>query len=114
MFYLASGCEERVEEEFESRVTRLNIWKGARVQRMHVRQGWACGRTSGAQAHGQARCRCAGARRARGRCEGARQAHSRRTGARQAHRRCAGSVAGARARDRRMAGDCHYSPERTG
>ncbi|OWM66619.1 hypothetical protein CDL15_Pgr005056 [Punica granatum] len=37
MFYLASGCKERVGEVFESRVTRLNAWKGAREQRMHVR-----------------------------------------------------------------------------
>ncbi|PKI41860.1 hypothetical protein CRG98_037730 [Punica granatum] len=37
MFYLALGCEERVGKEFESRVTRLNAWKGAQVQRMHVR-----------------------------------------------------------------------------
>ncbi|OWM65553.1 hypothetical protein CDL15_Pgr023823 [Punica granatum] len=37
MFYLASGYEERVGEVFESRETRLNAWKGARVQRMHVR-----------------------------------------------------------------------------
>ncbi|PKI63139.1 hypothetical protein CRG98_016471 [Punica granatum] len=31
MFYLASGCEERVREVFESRVTRLNAWSGARA-----------------------------------------------------------------------------------
>ncbi|PKI72249.1 hypothetical protein CRG98_007323 [Punica granatum] len=37
MFYLASGYEVRVGEVFESRETRLNAWKGARVQRMHVR-----------------------------------------------------------------------------
>ncbi|PKI34769.1 hypothetical protein CRG98_044836 [Punica granatum] len=37
MFYLASGYEERVGEVFESRETRLNAWKCARVQRMHVR-----------------------------------------------------------------------------
>ncbi|OWM74320.1 hypothetical protein CDL15_Pgr013224 [Punica granatum] len=34
MFYLASGYEERVGRVFESRVTRLNAWKGARVQRI--------------------------------------------------------------------------------
>ncbi|OWM76427.1 hypothetical protein CDL15_Pgr023970 [Punica granatum] len=37
MIYLASEYEERVGEVFESQVTRLNAWKGARVQRMHVR-----------------------------------------------------------------------------
>ncbi|PKI73236.1 hypothetical protein CRG98_006371 [Punica granatum] len=31
MFYLASGCEERVREEFESRVTRWNPRKDVRV-----------------------------------------------------------------------------------
>ncbi|PKI38932.1 hypothetical protein CRG98_040704 [Punica granatum] len=37
MLYLASGYEERVGELFESRMTWLNAWKGAPVQRMHVR-----------------------------------------------------------------------------
>ncbi|PKI73124.1 hypothetical protein CRG98_006466 [Punica granatum] len=37
VIYLVSGYEERVGEVFESRVTRLNAWKGARVQGMHVR-----------------------------------------------------------------------------
>ncbi|OWM87869.1 hypothetical protein CDL15_Pgr008315 [Punica granatum] len=55
MFYLASGYEERVREESEGRVTRLNAWKGARVQRMHVRQGLALGRTSGARGSGRGR-----------------------------------------------------------
>ncbi|OWM74323.1 hypothetical protein CDL15_Pgr013227 [Punica granatum] len=40
MLYLASGYEERVEEVFESRVTRLNPWKGVRVQGKHARMGW--------------------------------------------------------------------------
>ncbi|PKI41451.1 hypothetical protein CRG98_038150 [Punica granatum] len=43
MFYLASGYEDRVGEVFESRVTRLNAWKGARVQRMHVRARMGAG-----------------------------------------------------------------------
>ncbi|OWM63500.1 hypothetical protein CDL15_Pgr026260 [Punica granatum] len=57
MFYLASGCEERVGEVFESRVTMLNAWKGARVlgcKGMHV---WGARRTGGREqargAHGQ-------------------------------------------------------------
>ncbi|OWM87268.1 hypothetical protein CDL15_Pgr022211 [Punica granatum] len=50
MFYLASRYEERVEKVFESRVTLMNAWKSARVQRLHVRQEWACERTSGARA----------------------------------------------------------------
>ncbi|PKI70880.1 hypothetical protein CRG98_008771 [Punica granatum] len=33
MLYQASRYEERVGEVFESRVTRLNVWKDARVQR---------------------------------------------------------------------------------
>ncbi|PKI58349.1 hypothetical protein CRG98_021257 [Punica granatum] len=37
VIYLDSGYEERVGEVFESRVTRLNAWKDARVQRMHIR-----------------------------------------------------------------------------
>ncbi|OWM72784.1 hypothetical protein CDL15_Pgr024836 [Punica granatum] len=49
MLYLASGYKKRVGEVFESRVTRLNAWKGARVQRMHDWQRWASGRTSGAR-----------------------------------------------------------------
>ncbi|PKI59449.1 hypothetical protein CRG98_020208 [Punica granatum] len=53
MFYLASGYEERVREVFESRVTRLNAWKGARVQRMHV---WA---RMGAGARGRSARACA-------------------------------------------------------
>ncbi|OWM70536.1 hypothetical protein CDL15_Pgr021951 [Punica granatum] len=57
MLYLASRYEERVVEVFESRVTRLNAWKSARVQRMHVR----------------ARMRAGGMRQARGRCAGTRQ-----------------------------------------
>ncbi|PKI65863.1 hypothetical protein CRG98_013744 [Punica granatum] len=63
VIYLASGYKERVREVFESRVTRLNAWKGARVQGMHVRVRWAHGRTSGTRvgawtrgkAHGRAR-----------------------------------------------------------
>ncbi|PKI73428.1 hypothetical protein CRG98_006198 [Punica granatum] len=37
VIYLVSGYEERVGEVFESQVTRLNAWKDARVQRMHIR-----------------------------------------------------------------------------
>ncbi|PKI36780.1 hypothetical protein CRG98_042826 [Punica granatum] len=37
VIYLALGYEERVGEVFESQVTQLNTWKGARVQRMHAR-----------------------------------------------------------------------------
>ncbi|OWM82719.1 hypothetical protein CDL15_Pgr014207 [Punica granatum] len=67
MFYLASGYEERVGEVFESRVTRLNAWKSARVQRMHVRPGWACGSTSGVRAgHAGARQGTLACSRARG------------------------------------------------
>ncbi|PKI75091.1 hypothetical protein CRG98_004565 [Punica granatum] len=40
MLCLASGYKKRVGEVFESQVTRLNAWKGARVQRVHV---WAHG-----------------------------------------------------------------------
>ncbi|PKI48600.1 hypothetical protein CRG98_031019 [Punica granatum] len=50
IFYLVSGYKERVREVFESRVTRLNAWKSARVQIMHVRQGKVHGRTSSARA----------------------------------------------------------------
>ncbi|PKI60736.1 hypothetical protein CRG98_018856 [Punica granatum] len=59
MLYLASGYEVRVVEVFESRVTRLNAWKSARVQRMHVQ---ARMRAGGARAHGRARGRAACAR----------------------------------------------------
>ncbi|OWM77800.1 hypothetical protein CDL15_Pgr017499 [Punica granatum] len=54
MFYLASGYEERVEEVFESRVTWLNAWNGAQVQRMHARARMgtgARGRSAGAREH---------------------------------------------------------------
>ncbi|PKI70605.1 hypothetical protein CRG98_009110 [Punica granatum] len=37
MFYLASGCKEKVEEGFESRVTQWNPRKYVRVHEMHVR-----------------------------------------------------------------------------
>ncbi|OWM69327.1 hypothetical protein CDL15_Pgr003928 [Punica granatum] len=37
MFYLASGCEERVGEGFESRVTQWNLRKDVRVHKVHVR-----------------------------------------------------------------------------
>ncbi|PKI59687.1 hypothetical protein CRG98_019920, partial [Punica granatum] len=71
VIYLASGYEERVGEVFESRVTPLNAWKDARVQRMHV-WGARCtgnaagmhGRRAACAKHGQARgraraCACA-------------------------------------------------------
>ncbi|PKI49255.1 hypothetical protein CRG98_030364 [Punica granatum] len=48
-----SGYEERVGEVFESRVTRLNAWKGARVQRMHVRARMGAG--LGVREHARAR-----------------------------------------------------------
>ncbi|PKI71849.1 hypothetical protein CRG98_007788 [Punica granatum] len=70
MLYLASGYEEGVGEGFESRMTRLTAWKGARVQRMHVRA--RMGAQLGAREHAQAR-RGLGARegaRALGRCTG--------------------------------------------
>ncbi|PKI75560.1 hypothetical protein CRG98_004048, partial [Punica granatum] len=50
---------ERVGEVFESRVTRLNAWKDARVQRMHVRGARCTGSVAGM--HGR-RARYAGAR----------------------------------------------------
>ncbi|PKI53183.1 hypothetical protein CRG98_026424 [Punica granatum] len=53
VIYLASGYEERVGEVFESRVTRLNAWKGARVQRMHVRA--RMGERLGVREHARAR-----------------------------------------------------------
>ncbi|PKI71781.1 hypothetical protein CRG98_007797 [Punica granatum] len=70
--YLASGYEERVGEVFESRVTRLNAWKGARVQRMHVqaRMGARLGvrdrgssAREGARARGNTRGRVVGGQR---------------------------------------------------
>ncbi|PKI41990.1 hypothetical protein CRG98_037608 [Punica granatum] len=80
MFYLASGYEERVEEVFDHRETRLNAWKGARVQRMHVRARMGArgpqeqaGRASARRRARQAR-ECAGVRgdggHARGRARG--------------------------------------------
>ncbi|PKI64541.1 hypothetical protein CRG98_015104 [Punica granatum] len=68
MSYLASGYEERVGEVFESRVTRLNAWKDAWVQRRPV-QG----------------ARCTGS---------AAGVHRRRTGARADTRLCAWGVRG--------------------
>ncbi|PKI78402.1 hypothetical protein CRG98_001223 [Punica granatum] len=73
MLYLASGYEERVGEVFVSRVTRLNAWKGARVQRMHDQQRWARGRTSGARTGTWACGWCAGRRRARQRARSGRR-----------------------------------------
>ncbi|OWM76938.1 hypothetical protein CDL15_Pgr011663 [Punica granatum] len=60
MFYLASGYEERVEEVFQSQVTRLATWKGARVQRM--RSGKE-GRAAGAQGARARLCALLGAQR---------------------------------------------------
>ncbi|PKI67439.1 hypothetical protein CRG98_012168 [Punica granatum] len=40
VFYLASGCEERVGEGFESRVTRWNPRKDVRVHKVHVRASY--------------------------------------------------------------------------
>ncbi|PKI64777.1 hypothetical protein CRG98_014846 [Punica granatum] len=79
MSYLVSGYEERVGEVFESRVTRLNAWKDARVQRRHVRGARCTGSAAGVHERcaGRAGAR-AGARmcgRARRALERARRAH---------------------------------------
>ncbi|OWM74523.1 hypothetical protein CDL15_Pgr005102 [Punica granatum] len=68
---------------------------------MHVRGARRSGRAAGV--HG----RCAGGVKRAVRRAGAR------AGARQAHCRRTGHTAGAWARGRRMASDCHYSPEST-
>ncbi|PKI72094.1 hypothetical protein CRG98_007481 [Punica granatum] len=54
------GCEEGFGEEFESRVTRWNAWKGARVQRMRSGKDGRARRSSGERA-------CASKRGTRGR-----------------------------------------------
>ncbi|PKI73037.1 hypothetical protein CRG98_006532 [Punica granatum] len=66
VIYLTSRYEERVGEVFKSRGTRLNAWKGARVQRIHV---WArMGTQLGVRENARAQ---QGVRRA-GRCSGVR------------------------------------------
>ncbi|PKI58477.1 hypothetical protein CRG98_021130, partial [Punica granatum] len=64
VIYLASGYEERVGEVFESRVTRLNAWKSAWVQGMHV---WGARCTGSAVGMHGRRARYAGRGQARGR-----------------------------------------------
>ncbi|PKI77706.1 hypothetical protein CRG98_001900 [Punica granatum] len=64
-FYLASGYEERVGEVFESRATRLNARKSARVKGMHIRGARRTGRAAGVngrRAGVRAGARAAGAR----------------------------------------------------
>ncbi|PKI71837.1 hypothetical protein CRG98_007776 [Punica granatum] len=74
VIYLASGYEERVGEVFESRVTRLNAWKGARVQRKQVRVCTDVGRAGQAEAHaGRTSVRRAGVRAWCARARGARR-----------------------------------------
>ncbi|PKI54482.1 hypothetical protein CRG98_025124 [Punica granatum] len=77
VIYLASGYEERVGEVFESRVTRLNAWKDARVQRMHVWGARCMGSTAEVHSRSAGRAGVRGARGMRGRaraCAGVRAA----------------------------------------
>ncbi|OWM76864.1 hypothetical protein CDL15_Pgr019159 [Punica granatum] len=55
MFNLASGCQERVGEEFESRVTRWNSRKDVRVHSWTCASMQACRQARGAQAGVQER-----------------------------------------------------------
>ncbi|PKI60793.1 hypothetical protein CRG98_018782 [Punica granatum] len=72
VIYLASGYEERVREVFESRVTRLNAWKSARVQGAC---GWSA-RETGRRAGMQACALACASERARGACAAVRDARA--------------------------------------